>query len=233
MMRCVPFLWSTRQSGEPARVLHNGTICYVDTGQRKIGITNNHVYQQYMDDLARFPDVEAQFNGNTIRPETRLIDQNKELDLATLDVPAVFVSSSTRNLAHHKPAGWPPSAVKTGDLVLYGGYPGELKDFSPGQVEFPFQSFMWRPTGITDANIVLHVDFPNLFWPGHGEERINEELGGISGGPVFRIIEHLDQPEKRIDYELVGIVYEIHESWDVVRARHIRHVRADRTLIPL
>src|SRR4029450_8872898 len=54
--------------------------------------TNNHVYQQYIDDLANFPHVEAQFNGNTIKPETRLIDGNKELDLATLDVPAIFVS---------------------------------------------------------------------------------------------------------------------------------------------
>ena len=231
MMRCVPFFWSTQQSGAPARVLHNGTICYVDTGQRQIGITNNHVYQQYIDDLANFPDVEAQFNGNTIRSEARLIDRNAELDLATLDVPAIFVSSSTRDLAYHKPAVWPPPAAKAGDLVLYGGYPGVLRDFSPGEIEFPFQSFMWRPHEITDANIVLYLDFPNLLWPGHEGERINEELGGISGGPVFRIVEHLDQPEKRAYYELVGIVYEIHESWDVVRARHIRHVQADGTLI--
>ena len=114
--------------------------------------------------------------------------------------------------------------------MLYGGYPGELKEISPGQADFPFQSFIWRPTDITVTNIVL---FPNLFWPGHEEEEINEKLGGISGGPVFRIIEHLDQPEKRVYYELVGIVYEIHERREVVRARHIRHVLADGTLVPL
>jgi len=51
--------------------------------------------------------------------------------------------------------------------------------------------------------------------------------------PVFRIIEHLDQPEKRVYYELVGIVYKIHERWEVVRARHIRHVLADGSLVPL
>jgi hypothetical protein len=233
MARCVPFFWSTQESGQPPRLLHNGTICYVDTGQRKIGITNDHVYQQYLEDLANFPDVEAQFDGNTIKPETRLIDRNKDLDLATFDVPAIFVSSSTRNLVHHMPAGWPPSHAISGDLVLYGGYPGELKEISPGPAEFPFQSFIWRPTDITDTNIVLHVDFPNLFWPGHEEEGINQELGGISGGPVFRVIEQLDRPEKRVYYELVGIVYEIHESWEVVRARHIRHVLADGTLVPL
>jgi hypothetical protein len=92
--------------------------------------------------LANFPNVEAQFNGNTIKPETRLIDRKKDLDLATLDVPAIFVSSSTRKLVHHKPAGWPPAPLASGNLVLYGGYPGELKEISPGQADFPFQSFI-------------------------------------------------------------------------------------------
>lgn len=66
MARCVPFLWRTQEAGQPPRLLHNGTICYVDTGQRQIGITNNHVYQQYIEDLANFTNVEAQFNGNTM-----------------------------------------------------------------------------------------------------------------------------------------------------------------------
>jgi hypothetical protein len=66
MARCVPFFWSSQEPGQPPRLLHNGTICYVDTGQRQIGITNNHVYQQYIDDLANFPNVEAQFNGNPV-----------------------------------------------------------------------------------------------------------------------------------------------------------------------
>jgi hypothetical protein len=208
------------------------TQCGLKNGE-PLRITNNHVYQQYVDDLANIPNVEAQFNGNTIKPETRLIDRNKDLDLATFDVPSIFVSSSTRNLVHHKAAGWPPGTATSGDLVLYGGYPGKLKGLSPGQIEFPFQSFIWRPIDITDTNIVLHVDFPNLFWPEHEEEKINENLGGISGGPVFRIIEHLDRPEKRVYYELVGVVYEIYESLDVVRARHIRHVLADGSLVPL
>src|SRR5207249_10676153 len=101
------------------------------------------------------------------------------------------------------------------------------------EVQVPFQLFIWRPTNITDTSIVLLVDFPNLFWPGHEEEKINEKLGGLSGGPVFRIIERLNQREKRVYYELVGIVYEIHESWEVVRARHIQHVLADGSLVPV
>ena len=58
----------------------------------------------------------------------------------------------------------------------------------------------------------------------------NEEVGGVSGGPVFRVIEAFDQPEQRVYYELVGIVYEYHESWQVMRARPIRHIRPDGTI---
>ena len=75
------------------------------------------------------------------------------------------------------------------------------------------------------------MNFPNLFWPGHEEQSINESVGGVSGGPVFRIVE--DLPNKRVSYELVGIVYEYYESLQVMRARHIRHVLADGTLMPL
>jgi hypothetical protein len=71
---------------------------------------------------------------------------------------------------------------------------------------------------------VLHVDFPNLLWPGHEEEKINENLGGISGGPVFRVVETLDPETKKIGkvyFELVGICYEYSAMVDsVVRATH-------------
>lgn len=52
MRRCAPFFWSTQQDAlKPPRLLHNGTICYVDTGRRHIGITADHVYRQYLKDL--------------------------------------------------------------------------------------------------------------------------------------------------------------------------------------
>ena len=77
----------------------------------------------------------------------------------------------------------------------------------------------------------MHVNFPNLYWPGHEEEKINENIRGISGGPVFRLTE--DLPNKRVRFDLVGIVYEYHEGMQVVMARHIRHVLPDGTLLPL
>ena len=45
-MMCAPFWWSVGDPGRPAtKILGNGTICYVNTGTRELGITANHVYQ--------------------------------------------------------------------------------------------------------------------------------------------------------------------------------------------
>jgi hypothetical protein len=89
------------------------------------------------------------------------------------------------------------------------GYPGALKEPGTNELVWPFQSFTWKVTDVTETNIVLHVDFPNLYWPGHEEEKINEVLGGVSGGPVFRIIEIPERTQMRFRFELVGIVYEV------------------------
>ena len=236
MARCAPFFWTFEPGGDQPVRFRNGTICYVDTGEKTLGITANHVYTgepSYLSDLEAYNgSVHAQFGGNTIYPEKRFIAGDKKLDIATFDVPPVFVSASEVKVIH-KPATWPPPPLQQGELVIYGGYPGALKEPGTNEIVWPFQSFTWKVTDVTETNIVLHVDFPNLYWPGHEEEKINDVLGGVSGGPVFRIIEIPEGTQMRVRFELVGIVYEVHESLQVVRARHIQHIRADGSLISI
>src|SRR5688572_10776555 len=69
MARCAPFFWSRQEPGQPAKIVHNGTITYIATGQREVGITNPHVYNQHEKDRAALPEFEAQFGGSTIYPE--------------------------------------------------------------------------------------------------------------------------------------------------------------------
>ena len=57
-----------------ARILSVGTICYVDTGSRRIGITANHVYKKYLADKEKYGTkaIECQFGSSTIYPERRV-----------------------------------------------------------------------------------------------------------------------------------------------------------------
>jgi hypothetical protein len=95
----------------------------------------------------------------------------------------------------------------------------------PGEAVFPFQSFTWRVTDVANDSMVMHVDFANLYWPGHkAGEQINENLGGISG-PVYRVI------EGQVDrLELVGFVFEYYSPWETMRARHAHRVNANGTI---
>lgn len=225
MNMCAPFFWSSHEDGQPAKILHNGSICCVKTPERGLGITADHVYRQYLDDRRNQPNVEAQFGSNTIDPERQLIDRDEGLDLATFVIPDVFISASPRHF-FHEPTAWPPPPLQQKEMVLYGGYPGTLKEIKPGEAVFPFQSFTWRVTDVANDSMVMHVDFANLYWPGHKKgEQINENPGGISGGPVYRVIE--DTVDR---LEIVGFVFEYYSPWETMRARHARRVNANGTI---
>ena len=65
---CAPLWWSVKtETDQQARILGIGTISYVDTGTRKIGVSADHVYQDYLTNLAEYGStaVECQFGGST------------------------------------------------------------------------------------------------------------------------------------------------------------------------
>lgn len=233
MNMCAAFWWSS-SDGVEAEIRGNGTICYVNTGVRRIGITCDHVFQGYLDDKTRFPDVECQFGNNTFDPESRLIDRSpiSEFDLAVFDVPEVFVSASNENYFHNAPQ-WPPMPAATTDVVMYGGYPQVLRSRRKGEhkVDFPFQ---WIATKVNDANsarIALEPGIATLHWPGHEGETINTSFHGQSGGPVYRVIDAAPDKGEVVDrLELIGII-DRQFMGDLVLARPVGIVGADGCLI--
>ena len=87
---CAPFWWSVATPEDAVdQILHNGTICYIDTSSRRIGITANHVYKKYLADKEAHDAeaIECQFGSSTIYPERRVIDASEKWDIATLISP--------------------------------------------------------------------------------------------------------------------------------------------------
>ena len=204
-----------------ARILHNGTICYIDTGARSIGVTANHVYRQYLQDLEKHgaAAIECQFASSTICPETRVVAQSEIWDLATFDIPEVFVGASARNpKTHHHPIQWPPRRSQKSEIVMYGGFPGTLREEKGSVAELPFQWVVGRVSDVTDQNIILEPRFESMQWQG---SETNDDPGGWSGGPVFRSV---DGPIERL--ELIGFIYEFPME-KAVLARHADVVLAD------
>lgn|SRR5262249_44011432 len=234
---CAPFWWSLQEDPvKPATILHNGSVCYLNTGGAELGITADHVLAQYLADLARFGTqaVECQFGGSTIKAEERILARNDTLDVATLSVPEVFVTAAFQSpRTQHKPLNWPPARVVTDEFVLYGGYPGVLREDNVQTADLPFQ---WIAGGVSDVSaqtIVLQPGFETLTWlnPEPGK-KFNRDFGGMSGGPVFRVVD-----EAIVRLELVGFIHQFTFDTDenfkptgdghALLAKHADFVRRD------
>jgi len=223
MMLCAPFWWHGEDDNGQYRIFHNGTICFLNTGTRLIGVTADHVYRKYLADKARYKVFECQFGGSTVDPERYLIDRCERLDLATFDIPSVLVSAAGSSV--HHPPQWPTESVREREVVLFCGFPGILREAKDVKAGFPFQTFATAVISVSPDNITLHVDLPNLHWPLHDGEIINPELGGQSGGPVFRVVE--GTLINRL--EIVGFIYEISPS--LVMARHVSRIASDGRIL--
>lgn len=222
---CAPFWWSTAGTDRKHFILHNGTVCFLNTGSRLIAISADHVYAAYLADKARYPDLGCQFGGATFTPEEYLIDRDTALDLATFDFPELLIAPAGA-IAHY-PVTWPTPLVQKREVVLLGGYPGNLREEKVTIAEIPFQTFALPVTDVLPDHMILHLDLPNVHWPFHEEQAINDRFYGASGGPVFRCIEAA--PIDRL--ELVGFIFEYSESFDIVRATHASKVASDGRIV--
>ena len=203
---CAPFWWSLQETPDaPATILHNGTICYLDTGEAELGVTADHVLTEYLHDLEQYGTIaiECQFGSSTIRPEERVKARNSHVDLATLVVPEVFVTGGNcAPKTQHHPLIWPPQRARKDELVIYGGHPGVLRIDNVRTADLPFQWVLGGVSDVSYESIVLEPDFDTLNWINPTPGAIyNRDVAGMSGGPVFRVTDG-----NIVRLELIGFI---------------------------
>jgi hypothetical protein len=217
---CAPFWWHGLDSQGQYRILHNGTVCLVNSGVNLFAVTAQHVFEQYESDLASDPELRCQFGSSTVQPERLLIERSKELDLATFAMSQI--QTAAIRVRPYAPVSWPAAPVRMEEILLYGGYPGSLRAEKVEIAELPFQWFVGSPLSITSSYIKLRVDFEEFYQPLSPAAEINTALGGMSGGPVFRFVPA--PPIERL--ELVGFVVESQPSMGLVYVRPAHSVTA-------
>ena len=99
-----------------------------------------------------------------------------------------------------------------------------------GNVDFGFQYFASAVNDITDLAVTISPQ-ADAYWAAHPGENLNDDFGGQSGGPVYRVIDaNLAQGgDEAVDrLELVGFIYT--KGFGNVYARHADFVNPDGTL---
>ncbi len=219
-----PFWWHDARRAIGTHIEHNGTVSFVRTDTDLLGVSCAHVHEGWLRDKAANPDLVCQVGGITFDPSRHLIDIDERLDLATYGLSDVVVNGS-RSVVH-SPSCWPPADIDEGGLVILGGWPGLLRQEKLGRTDFYFSSFISRVDQASSEHLAVHLNITEAHGPAGLLIPESPDLGGASGGPVFRIRE-----EPLVMLELVGVIYQYSAAFELVRARRASSISSNGTLI--
>jgi len=194
-------------------ILHSGTVTFVNTGPRVLGFSAHHVYQGYLNDKAAHPGIRCQIGSALVEPEKYVYAENPDLDLVAFALPAVLQAAT--GVQVHRATSWPPPPLQPNDLVIFGGYPGNRRQEMLGELQSDFVSFIGRIYSATESYGSLSLELGQSHWPQGRDVGRQPDLGGMSGGPAFRI--HVSA---RTTVEFAGVIYEYHQPSELVFARH-------------
>lgn len=226
---CAPIFW---ESGNGQT--NNGSITILRTDERLLGITNSHVAKGLADCRDELGH-RCQIGGAYLEPK-RLIAEHRTLDLATFELSdvlmgqvAVLSDSKVGGGIVHQAATvstWPIISPAESNPVMYGGYPGAYRSKLPdGNVNFGFFWFATKVQSVSDKNIGMVIDPTNSISIGKVKLETGADLGGWSGGPVFRVVE-----QNKIErLELCGIIYEYSTETGIVLAHPLTDLNPDGT----
>lgn len=214
--------------GRSAKVL-TGTATLVQLPVGTVAITCEHVVRQAFIAFEDDPETIVQIGDAVIDLGRQLIDKNEGRDIATILIDeqqlAEVVSGDEIGTSLFAPVAWPPPRPAEEDYIAFGGFPGALREVASFQdlVFGTWSSGASRVSSSSERQFATH--FERERWEqafGNPIHLTLSEFGGMSGGPAFIL--------RDLHWELVGIVKEYHEAYDVVFFSSIASVRVDGSI---
>lgn len=217
---CAPIIFPDKEGH-----MHNGSMTFIRTDSEVLGITNSHVADSIThcgDELGKRCQVgAAHFDPNW------LIARHPVLDLATFHLSDVFLSQVdfANPVAAATVTTWPPKPPSEDDPVLYGGYPGSYREQNNGSITVGFAWFAGKVQSVSQNNIGMVLDIANSVATSPERIRPDADLGGWSGGSVFRVVE--ENLLERL--ELTAIIYEYSNIYEIALAHPLTDLLPDGT----
>jgi hypothetical protein len=209
--------------------VRNGTITLLNLGTAPIGVTCAHVIAGYRKFQDKFGEVVFYIGGVEIDPLSQLIAEDSYFDLATLkltpeqvrDIPAGGEIGSSV----FEPASWPSPALRPGEYVAFGGFPGRLRE-RPSFNEVVFHS--WSNGANKVASVTedrFSCQFEREYWVTTmtSEPSLDlRDMGGLSGGPAFI--------HRGLYWDFAGVMYQYSCEFDLMFFRPASLISRDGSI---
>lgn len=223
---CVPIYWF-RLDKENPKILYNGTVTLLRTPKKLLGITAAHVLKGYEKDRqeqkVRLQLMDEGFDDLL----ERVIAVSNRLDIATFDFDEKLLKKMGKEIIPL--TSWPPQPPEEGRGIMLAGYPG-FDRLEPKKLKANFGLFtaIGIARVVTNEQITWAIDreyFAHI--PKVRELPPNQDLGGISGGPL---ISWFETPNYVSYYKLSGIISEANATLENVVAKRADYINDDGTI---
>jgi len=196
-------------------VIANGSFGLVDTGSRKLLVTCFHVWDEFQKARHENPRIKMCLmldkGPALVFAPGKPVGEDPEIDLATFEMDPVCVASANREFYPLKEN--PPRKVSEGDVLLFIGFPGNLRRVTKEGLGFGRVPFGVKVCSVDRWHI--HSEISKL-------KMKPDEFGGISGCPAFVV-----RPRKPI--QMVGFVTSV-VLGEYLCFTHAKCLNADGTI---
>ena len=223
-----PVFWGESRSEVASPIINNGSIFFLNCGGPTLAVTAHHVYAGYLARKKYNPNIACQIGNLNFNPESRLIDFDPELDIATFRITENEVATLDKTIHCPPQSKWPPPPPVKGKGVFFCGFAASGRAFR-GRRSLDFETYF---AALTADSITAHSitsTFRREDWldmEGNDSRGQDVDLGGISGAPMWA----LTQSPQVLAWRLAGIIIQFNPSFEILIARRPDCIRADGTL---
>jgi hypothetical protein len=227
LRHCAPILLISSAVASPFTIYGNATVALVDTGSRKLLVTSQHVWGEFL--RLRMENSEARLvtllEYKRGRPcwidDDVLIDSDEQLDLAVFD--ARFPTESMGAKEFFCIERLPIKDPRAGQPVFCVGFPGEARRIESTDLHLDYSSFGVTVSAISDSMILLANTDPRLLRNNDGVMVPPIDMGGMSGAPAY-------SPDRFGTFSLAGFVRAGYDSSSDIRLSKASFLQADGKL---
>lgn len=211
---CGPIFFTRSLETALGNIIANGSFGLLDTGNKKLLVTNFHVWDGFRQERLDDPKLQmciwvGQKHPVVFAPD-KALGEDRDLDIATFDMEPLLAACGERKFypLNQNPA----RQVAKGDVVYFIGFPGHLRQVVNGALGWGRSSYGLRVCSVDSSE--FGADVSNLSIP-------QELYKGISGCPCFLV-----RSGRAI--QLVGFARGVWSNY--LRFTHARCLNADGTL---